>query len=74
MSAQTARFLIGVMALALAGWTWYALSGSWMAWVAVVVVFIIGGVAADAVFRRLATQDDIRALYLGCPVSQHQPC
>jgi hypothetical protein len=59
--AQMARLLITLVAMALAAWSWFALSPSWFAWAAAAGVFVGGSVLAEIIFRRLASPDAVRA-------------
>jgi hypothetical protein len=61
MKAHVARFGVTLLSLALAAGVWLALLPSWTAWVAAPAVFLVGGVIAEAMFRRLATPEMIRA-------------
>jgi hypothetical protein len=58
--AQTARLAIICLAIVLAGLAFLAVPG-WLFWAAMLGVFIAGGVVSEAVFRRLATPEVIKA-------------
>jgi O-antigen ligase len=61
MMAQVLRFAIGLLTAVLAILAYLLLAGSWAAWAALLVIFIVGGCAAEWTFRKLATPETIRA-------------
>jgi hypothetical protein len=58
--AQAARFAIICLAIVCAGLAFLAAPGL-LGWAAMLGVFLVGGVVSEAVFRRLATPEVIRA-------------
>jgi len=58
--AQIVRFAIGIAFAALAIFAWLRLGGGWSSWIALVVIFVVGGILAEWTFRKLATPDKIR--------------
>jgi len=60
MLTQIVRFAIGIASAALAVFAWLRLDGGWASWIALVVIFVLGGILAEWTFRKIATPDDIR--------------
>lgn len=61
MKARAARLAIGLLAAALALFSWLSLGGGWSSWIALIVIFAIGSTVAEWTFRRLASPSTIRA-------------
>jgi O-antigen ligase len=61
MLARGLRFVIGLLTAALAILAYLLLAGSWTAWAAPLVIFVVGGCAAEWTFRELAMPETIRA-------------
>ena len=61
MTAQTARLLISLSTMALAGAAWLLLAPPWVALSAAGLIIMAGGALAEAAFRRLASAEEKRA-------------
>lgn len=61
MTAQTVRLLIGAVAILLALCAWLALSPVWLALAVAAVAFVAGSFIGEAVFRRIASAETVRA-------------
>ena len=55
--AQTVRFGIFLLSLVLAGFAFFDLRSPW-AWIAPLVILVLGSVVAEFAFNRLATTDE----------------
>jgi O-antigen ligase len=60
MLAQIGRFAIGIAFAALGIFAWLRLGGGWGSWIALVVIFVLGGILAEWTFHKTATPDEIR--------------
>jgi hypothetical protein len=59
--AQSVRFAISLLACAAAALIFLAIKSPWMGALAALTVFAAGSGLAEAVFRRLASREEIRA-------------
>ena len=58
--AQLVRFAVTLISGVIAVLAFLKLSPGWTAWIALVVIFLVGGSVAEWLFRRLAAPEQIR--------------